>query len=230
MHETRGPHHGAGTTSAPEGQAAWDERYASVPSLWSGRPNHALVRWVEQHGAQPGRALDVGCGEGADAVWLASRGWQVTGLDISPVALARAGDAARAAGVEEPTSWVQADLTTQAPPAGPWDLVNVQYLHLRPGERPPLWAALAAVVAPGGALLVVAHDRSDPHVASHVDAFDDASAHDFASRLHDVDEVVAAVGEGWRVLDAGPLRWSRSGGAEPDAVDLVVAAVRAGVH
>jgi len=176
----------------------------------------------------PGRALDVGCGEGGDAVWLAQRGWQVTGVDISSVALGRAAEAARAAGVEERTEWVQADLAAEGLPAGPWELVNAQYLHLRPAERAALWAALAAVVAPGGTLLVVAHDRRDPHVAPHLaGAADDPDTADRASRFHGPEEVVAALGQGWQVRHAGPMDWTRHHGSEPaPAVDLVVHAVR----
>jgi len=214
----------------PEGQTGWDQRYASARSLWTGRPNPVLVRVVDACAGLPGHALDVGCGEGGDAVWLAGRGWQVTGVDISSVALGRAAVAARAANVEGRTSWVHADLATEPLPAGPWDLVNAQYLHFRPAERPELWAALAAGVAPAGTLLVVAHDRTDPHVAPHLaGAPNHPAAADRAIRFHGADEVIAALGDGWRVLYAGPVHRTRPNAHEAAAVDLVVHAVRAGV-
>ncbi|MDT7576084.1 MAG: hypothetical protein QOH17_2417, partial [Pseudonocardiales bacterium] len=88
------------------GDADWDERYASLDQVWSGRPNGALVAEVAQ--LRPGRVLDVGCGEGADAVWLAQQGWDVTALDVSQVALERAALHARQAGVT--VRWVHAGL------------------------------------------------------------------------------------------------------------------------
>lgn len=95
----------------------WDQRYRSRDQLFSGAPNGVLV--TEVTGLPPGRALDVGCGEGADAIWLASRGWQVTAVDISRVAVERA--AAQAAGIIPNMAWTRADLTrprTTPAPAG----------------------------------------------------------------------------------------------------------------
>src|SRR5213080_2689205 len=76
----------------------FDELYAGEEAIWSGEPNGTLIQ--EMSGAAPGRALDVGCGEGADAVWLARQGWQVTGLDVAEAALQRAESLARQAGVQ----------------------------------------------------------------------------------------------------------------------------------
>jgi 2-polyprenyl-3-methyl-5-hydroxy-6-metoxy-1,4-benzoquinol methylase len=78
--------------------SAWDERYSEHAQMWSGRPNGTLL--VEVVALTPGTALDVGCGEGGDAVWLAEHGWRVTGLDVSQAALTRAQTAARARGVD----------------------------------------------------------------------------------------------------------------------------------
>ncbi len=102
---------------------------------------------TEVAGLQPGRALDVGCGEGADAVWLAGRGWEVTALDVSQVALDRAAAAARAAGVH--VRWLLAGLVDAPLPAGAFDLVSVQYPALRrtPGQDAER-ALLAAVARP----------------------------------------------------------------------------------
>lgn len=104
-------------------QQEWDGRYAEMRQLWSGRPNGALVAEVSD--LAPGRVLDVGCGEGADAVWLARRGWDVTALDVSGVALAWAAEHASEAGVD--VRWVHAGLVEAALPAGSFDLVSAQY-------------------------------------------------------------------------------------------------------
>jgi SAM-dependent methyltransferase len=154
---------------APEelAQEFWDERYSSAPALWSGQPNHFLV--TEIGGTTPGKALDVGCGEGADTVWLAQRGWTVTGTDISAVALGRARGMAEELPGEVATRimWLHADITEWSPPFQSFDLVNAQYFQGPPEMRVVLWPKLIGAVAPGGTLLVVAHDPEDPHVKEH---------------------------------------------------------------
>jgi 2-polyprenyl-3-methyl-5-hydroxy-6-metoxy-1,4-benzoquinol methylase len=105
-------------------EQAWDERYRESDRIWSGNPNVVLV--AEVLDLAPGRALDLGCGEGADAVWLARRGWQVTAVDISGVALSRAASHAAEAGVE--IDWQRHDLE-QSFPAGEFDLISAQFLH-----------------------------------------------------------------------------------------------------
>lgn len=144
-------------------ESFWDERYrqhGAHSSVWSGQPNAQLV--AEAAELVPGSALDVGAGEGADAVWLARHGWRVTAVDISSVALARAasavrGDPATAARI----TWKHQDLTAAPPPAGTFDLVSAQYLHLPPAQRDGVYGQLAASVAPGGTLLIVGHHPSD---------------------------------------------------------------------
>ncbi len=128
--ETPGhPDHGPGGPDPAHGrtlrddESVWDARYAELDRVWSGEPNHALT--VEAATLTPARALDVGCGEGADAVWLATRGWTVTALDPSGVALARARAAAEASGVL--VDWVHAGLAEADLPAGGFDLVSVFY-------------------------------------------------------------------------------------------------------
>jgi SAM-dependent methyltransferase len=140
-------------------QAFWDERYRSQSTLWSGNPNRHLI--AEAKELAPGTALDVGAGEGADAIWLAERGWQVTGVDISAVALERAAGHATQAGVAGRIQWVQRDLMDGEPVPGAYDLVSAQYLHLPTAARRTLVASLAAAVAPGGTLLIVGHHPSD---------------------------------------------------------------------
>ena len=140
------------------GQAAWETRYRSHASaIWSGEPNPVLV--AETADLAPGRALDVGCGEGADALWLVGRGWQVTAVDISTVALARAQAEAATRGLH--VSWVHADLLNDPPAHSGYDLVTTHFMHLPTAERRALYAGLAAAVAPGGTLLLVGHHPSD---------------------------------------------------------------------
>lgn len=144
-------------------ESFWDERYrqhGQHGSVWSGEPNAQLVAEVAD--LAPGSALDVGAGEGADAAWLARRGWRVTAVDISSVALARAAAAVR----DDPETaaritWRHQDLTATPPPAGTFDLVSAQYLHLPAPERDGVYRRLAASVAPGGTLLIVGHHPSD---------------------------------------------------------------------
>jgi SAM-dependent methyltransferase len=141
-------------------QAFWDDRYSGRTHVWSGRPNPHLITEVSE--LAPGRAIDVGCGEGGDAIWLAQQGWTVTGVDISPVGLSRAAARAVEAGVEGAVAWLQADLFAPgAPRLGTFDLVTSQYLHLAPEVRELGLDRLASWVAPGGSLLVVSHHPSD---------------------------------------------------------------------
>ena len=136
----------------------WDERYASADRVWSGDPNGALVREVAD--LPPGRALDVGCGEGADAIWLAQRGWEVTAVEVSRVALQRAQAHAAAAGVA--VTWVHEGLLDAGLPDASFDLVSAQYPALRRTPGDDAERALLDAVAEGGTLLVVHHDVSDP--------------------------------------------------------------------
>lgn len=133
----------------------WDERYGGTERIWSGRPNVALVREVT--GLAPGTALDLGCGEGGDAIWLAGQGWQVVGTDVSRRALERAAGHAEQAGVADRVEWRRHDLAVDFP-AGRFDLVSAHFLH-SPVEMPreAILRSAAAAVAPGGVLLVVGH-------------------------------------------------------------------------
>ncbi|GAA1408107.1 class I SAM-dependent methyltransferase [Oerskovia paurometabola] len=142
-------------------QAFWDERYGSATSVWSGNPNPQLVREVA--GLPAGSALEVGAGEGADAVWLARQGWRVVGLDVSPVALAKAAAhaAAVSAEVADRIEWRQADLVEWEPGDERFDLVTAHFMHLPADLRRQVFPRLARAVAPGGRLLVVGHHPED---------------------------------------------------------------------
>ncbi|TDC79015.1 class I SAM-dependent methyltransferase [Actinomadura sp. 7K507] len=148
----------------------WDGRYGEHEHMWSGEPNAVLVE--EAAGLTPGTALDLGCGEGADAIWLAGRGWRVTAVDISGVALERAARHAGAAGVTDRIDWQRHDLAS-AFPDGVYDLVSAAFLH-SPTEGMPreeILRAAAAAVAPGGTLLVIGHAGPppwDPDAHPHV--------------------------------------------------------------
>lgn len=140
-------------------RSAWDERYRSSPNVWSGDPNPQLVNEIT--GLAPGRALDAGCGEGADAIWLAERGWLVTAVDISAVALEHARAVATGAAIAQRIEWRQADLGVDPPEPAAYDLVSAHFLHVAPEHREALWRGLAAAVKPDGVLLIVGHDPSD---------------------------------------------------------------------
>jgi SAM-dependent methyltransferase len=143
------------------GQAAeWDARYSEGDgSMWSGRPNGRLVAEVSDLG--PGRALDVGCGEGADAIWLAMRGWAVTAIDVSDVAVRRAREAAELAGAE--VEWVCGDALQTSFPARSFDLLSMQYPALPKAAGESAMRKLLDTVSPGGLLLAVYHDLDDEH-------------------------------------------------------------------
>ncbi|MER7465114.1 class I SAM-dependent methyltransferase [Streptomyces sp. NPDC097981] len=133
----------------------WDSRYRESDRIWSGDANAVLVR--EAADLAPGRALDLGCGEGADAVWLARRGWQVTGTDISGVALERAAGHAADAGVGDRIDWQRHDLA-ESFPAGEFDLVSACFLHsFGDFPRDRILRSAASAVAPGGILLIAGH-------------------------------------------------------------------------
>lgn len=136
---------------------AWDERYGD-DQLWSGHPNEQLV--VEVSDLEPGTALDVGCGEGADAIWLAERGWRVTGIDVSSTALGRAARAAVVAGAE--VDWRTVGLEEAG--ASTYDLVIAFYPALLRLDGAIIETLLGAV-APGGTLLVVHHANVDRELA-----------------------------------------------------------------
>ena len=135
----------------------WNRKHGEAGLLFGATPNRFLVAEVE--GLAPGRALDLACGGGRNAVWLAEQGWTVTGADFSDVGLASAAELAAERGVD--VEWVDADVRTWEPPVGAFDLVSILYLQIPAHERRVVLARAASAVAPGGTLLVVGHDREN---------------------------------------------------------------------
>ena len=138
-------------------QTAWDERYAGPELVWGAGPNRFVTE--ELAALEPGRALDLGTGEGRNAIWLAARGWQVTGVDFSAVGLARAAELARQRGVD--VGWVKADLLSYRPSPAGYELVLIAYIQLPADELAHLVRTAATALAPGGTLLAVGHDRDN---------------------------------------------------------------------
>lgn len=137
---------------------AWEERY-SGDQVWSGRVNAQLA--AEAPSLPPGRALDIGCGEGGDAVWLAQQGWAVTAVDFADAALARTAAHAAEAGVGDRVETRRVDVRTFEPDGEAWDLVTSHFFHLPDGRMPDVVRRLASAVSPGGTLLVVGHHPDD---------------------------------------------------------------------
>ena len=193
----------------------WNERYAQKELVWTAEPNRRFAAEVE--GLEPGRALDLACGEGRNAVWLAERGWRVTGVDFADVALAKARRLAAARGVE--VEWVDADVRVWEPPAGAFDLVVLLYLQLPAHERRAVHGRAAAAVARGGTLLVVAHHATNP--AEGYGGPKDPAV------LFTEDDVAAEV-PGLEVVRAERVRRpvATPDGGEEVALDVLVRAVR----
>ena len=135
----------------------WDRRYGDVENLWATKPNRFLV--AEASELPVGRALDVACGEGQNAIWLASLGWDVTGVDFSEVAIGKA--SARAAREEIDAAFVCADLVEYEPARAAYDLVLVMYLHISSAQRRAVHEKAAAAVAPGGTFVLLGHDLAN---------------------------------------------------------------------
>ncbi|MEV5718068.1 class I SAM-dependent methyltransferase [Amycolatopsis mediterranei] len=147
------PHDHPMTVDAMLKQDFWEALYQrDEHRIWSGNVNVNLRTEVE--GLKPGRALDLGSGEGGDAIWLAKQGWTVDGADISTTALARAEEAAAEAGVT--VNWLHRNILEWQPEES-YDLISAQYMHLPPDLRRAVFTAAAAAIRPGGSLLVVGH-------------------------------------------------------------------------
>ncbi|MEE6177824.1 class I SAM-dependent methyltransferase [Mycobacterium sp. 050134] len=176
----------------------WEERYRSAERVWSGRVNARLAEVAAD--LAPGRALDLGCGEGADALWLAERGWRVVAVDVSATALQRAADAASARNLADHIDFQRHDLD-ETFPDGTFDLVSAQYFHSPARlDRGAVLRRAADRVNPGGVLLIVDHGAVPPWARHH--------DHSFLG----IEEVIAALG-----LEAGA--WTR---VRTESVDRVM--------
>ncbi len=195
---------------------AWNERYAGADLIWTAEPNMFVVDEVAE--LPPARALDLACGEGRNAVWLASKGWETTGVDFSAVGLAKGRHLADAVGVE--VTWIEADATSWQPPASGFDLVILCYLQLDGPGRTAALEVAARATALGGHVLVVAHDRDN--LVRGVGGPPDASV------LYDVEETTSVlVSAGLEVVKAAQVeRPVTSAEGVRMAIDTLVRAVR----
>ncbi|WP_406234076.1 SAM-dependent methyltransferase [Nocardia sp. NBC_01009] len=160
------------TSESNATQEFWEEFYRDRDQVWSGNPNPLLVREVAD--LTPGSALDLGCGEGGDAIWLAGHGWRVTAVDVSATALRRAAGHAQDAGVGDRIVWAEHDLA-QSFPDGSFDLVTAQFFHspvAQADERTDVLRRAAAAVSPGGVLLIAGHAGWPSFVHEHDAPFD----------------------------------------------------------
>lgn len=193
----------------------WDAKYAGRDRVWSGRPNQRLVEQVAD--LTPGRALDVGCGEGADAIWLAGQGWEVTAVDVSTVALDRTAEHAVEQGVDDRLEIGVYDVLSGRPrlDRAEFDLVAVSFLHVPRPDFESIYRRVAAMVGPGGRLLVVAHHPDD--VASG------ARRPHGPDLLFPPDQLVDALGDPWQVEVAdAPTRVQESDDGPITVRDTVV--------
>jgi SAM-dependent methyltransferase len=201
--------------STPDAKEHWEEHYGERDRVWSGRVNAAFAEIVEP--LKPGTALDLGCGEGGDAMWLGEHGWQVVAVDISETALQRAAEDADVRGVGNRIEFQSHDLS-EGFPEGAFDLVSAQFLHSTlPLDRTRIFQQAADAIRPGGLLLIVDHGGAPP----------------WASKLHhhhefpSADEVVAAIDlpePQWETLRAGPVEREATGpnGEAGTLVDNVI--------
>lgn len=185
------------------GSAEWDRAYGDGELTWEVEPHPLLAEAIEDR--PPGRAVELGCGEGRQAIWLAGHGWRVSAVDFSPVAIERARALAARHGVD--VEWVVADVTTYPPPTA--DLVVVLYLHLPREVFLAVLRRAAAALAPGGALVVLGWARTSPTGPGPAEV------------RYDADELVGAL-DGLRIAHAGPVPQAGSS----DAVDTLLVATR----
>jgi 2-polyprenyl-3-methyl-5-hydroxy-6-metoxy-1,4-benzoquinol methylase len=193
-----------------EAEEFWEQFYEQRSQVWSGRPNAVLVEEID--GMAPGTALDLGCGEGADAIWLAQHGWQVTAADISQAALDRAAEHAATAGVADRITWARHDFSRSIP-VGPFDLVSAHFLHSPVDDpRDSALRAAAEAVGPDGTLLVVSHEAVPWH------------EHVVFPTAQEVLESLAIDPVAWTIerLGSRPRRAKTPDGVEVDVDDSVV--------
>ncbi|MBK8077272.1 MAG: class I SAM-dependent methyltransferase [Kineosporiaceae bacterium] len=190
------------TTQSPS--EFWEQRYAGDTSVWSGRVNATLADVLTPRAITPGRALDLGCGEGGDAIWLARQGWQVTAVDISPTAVARGAAMAAETGLDGAITWIAHDLTTWTSEAT-FDLVTASFFQA-PVElaRIEILRRTAGRIAAGGHLVVISHAAAPPWASpEHI------GNHRFLTPAEELAEL--ALADGWEVVLAEVRRREATG-------------------
>ena len=198
-------------------QEFWDDRYAGSDRVWSGKPNQRLVESLAGAAPRPGSstAVDVGCGEGADVVWLAEQGWATTGIDVSQVAIDRAAQHAEEAGVGARTSFERVDVVGGQPLPGAYDLVSSAYLHPPVSAFAATYSALRDAVLPGGTLLVIGHHPADSGTGLRNPALE--------KLMFTPESVVALLDDTWEVeVASAPTRPHTHDGVQIMLTDTVV--------
>jgi SAM-dependent methyltransferase len=196
------------------GSDEWDRRYAGSELIWTAEPNRFAE--AELRDLPPGRALDLGAGEGRNAIWLAGRGWQVTAVDFSAAGLDKGRQLAASRGVS--VDWVHADLLGYQPAAGAFALVLIAYLQMPAAELTGVLRGAARALAPGGTLLVIGHD---------VDNLTDGAGGPQDPAVLYTPGLITGALDGLTVLRAGQVRRPLlTGDSGKQAVDTLVRAVR----
>lgn len=195
---------------------AWDTRYRATDLVWSAEPN----RFVAEAAATltPGKAVDLACGEGRNALWLAEQGWSVTAVDFSPVAIDKGRQRAAHAGLA--VDWVVADLTRWTAPAASADLVVIAYLQVPGAERRQVLEHAADALAPGGTLFVVGHDTANLDHGT--------GGPQSPEVLYDPDDIRADLADTDLVIDRAETVERPVEGADRPALDCLVRARRPG--
>ncbi len=203
-------------------EEAWEDRYRGQEQIWSGRVNPVLAEVAAD--LAPGDVLDLGSGEGGDAVWLAQHGWQVTAVDIAQTALARTRSAADVAGVAARIMTKRCDLASEFPD-GSFDLVSAQYLHSS-GDFPrtQVLQRAAEAVAGGGRLLIVDHGAPPPWMPE-----DHAHHHDFPP-VQEVFDSLQLVADYWETdrLETSRRQATGPSGETGELIDNIILATRRG--
>ena len=196
------------------GSEEWDRRYAGSELIWSAAPNRFAE--AELRDLPPGRALDLGAGEGRNAIWLAGRGWQVTAVDFSAAGLDKGRRLAASRGVS--VDWVHADVLSYQPGAGAFQLVLIAYLQMPAAELTGVLRGAARALAPGGTLLVIGHD---------VDNLTEGAGGPQDPAVLYTPGLITGALDGLAVLRAGQVRRPLlTGDSGRQAVDTLVRAVR----
>ena len=222
QNESGDQHSGEQQATEREAREFWENRYAERDQVWSGKVNPVLAAIVPD--LEVGTALDLGCGEGGDAVWLAGMGWRVTAVDISGTALERAERAAVEHGVDGRITFARHDLATDFP-SGVFDLVSAQFLQTPLAfPRAEVLQEAAQAVAPGGRLLIVEHGAAPPWMPRD---HDHPNPHDFQTPQQTLDQL-ELVDDRWRIdrLEAKEREATGPNGESGMLLDNIILACR----